>query len=346
MAKGSDTVRESTKKASVTITDVARVAGVSRATASRAFNDSPAVTAATKAKVAAAVIETGFVMNAQGRRLATGRSQAIAILVTEPVDELFSDPTYGVILRGISERLSDTAMLPMLLQASTPLEHERAIRHFSNRSVDAVIDITPYVGGVMLEALRNQSLPVVLCGQLNDDPYEGIFSIVYSDDIEGARIAAHAMTERARGSLGVILGPEDNPAATDRLKGYRDVIGKDLDDSRVIFTGWDENSGFDAATVLIDRHPGLDGILAGSDRIAVGAMAALAAAGRSVPHDVSVIGFDDHALAARAQPPLTSVRQPLREQGRVAAELALRMIEGDAPETIVLHTELVRRASL
>lgn len=331
---------------SVTITDVASAAGVSRATASRALNDSPAVTAETKAKVAAAVRETGFVMNAQGRALATGRAQSIAVLAAEPLDELFLDPTYSVLLRGISERLSSTPVLPMLLQASTREEHERAIRHFQHRSVDAVIDITPYVGGVMLEALSKQTLPVVLCGQLEDQPYEGIFSIVFADDVEGASMAADAMLHRGRGDVVTILGPEDNPASTDRLEGYRAVFGTRLDDSRVVFTGWDEASGFEAAQRLIQSHPSVDGLLAGSDRIAVGAMTALAAAGRFIPRDVSVIGFDDHAVAARAFPPLTTVRQPLLEQGRLAAELALGMIDGEPPRTIVLHTEMVHRESL
>ncbi|WP_199711095.1 LacI family DNA-binding transcriptional regulator [Tessaracoccus antarcticus] len=334
------------KRGSVTITDVASVAGVSRATASRALNDSPAVTAETKAKVAAAVLETGFVMNAQGRALAMGRAQSIAVLVAEPFDELFVDPTYSVLLRGISERLSSTPVLPMLLQASTKVEHERAIRHFQHRSVDAVIDITPYVGGVMLEALSKQTLPVVLCGQLPGQPYEGIFSVVFADDVEGAAMAADVMLRRGRRDVITILGPQDNPAATDRLEGYRRIFGEHLDDSRVEFTGWDEASGFDAARRLLKAHPTVDGLLAASDRIAIGAMAALAASGRSIPHDVSVIGFDDHALATRAVPPLTTIRQPLLEQGRTAAELALGMIDGEPPRTIVLPTELVQRESL
>lgn len=333
-------------RGATTITDVARVAGVSRATASRALNDSTAVTAQTKAKVAAAVEQTGFVMNAQGRALATGRAQSIAVLVAEPLDELFSDPTYGVILRGISERLSSTPMLPMLLQASTEVEHERAIRHFRHRAVDAVIDITPYVGGVMLEALSRQNLPVVLCGQLDEQPYEGTFSIVYSDDVEGAAMAANAMRLRGRQDVIAILGPQDNPAATDRLQGYRSTLGSSLADTRVEFTGWDEASGFDAARRLLIAHPSLDGLLAGSDRIAVGAMSALAAAGRSIPSDVSVIGFDDHAVATHSTPALTTIRQPLLEQGKLAADLALAMIEGEEPRTIVLHTELITRATL
>lgn len=226
------------------------------------------------------------------------------------------------------------------------MEHERAIRHFRHRSVDAVIDITPYVGGVMLEALSNQSLPVVLCGQLKDQPYEGIFSIVYADDVQGAFLAGDAMRGRGRRDVVTILGPENNPASTDRLQGYRQALGDHLDDSRVVFTGWDEASGFAAARRLLKTHPTMDGLLAGSDRIAVGAMTALAATSRSIPEDVSVIGFDDHAVASQTFPPLTTIRQPLLQQGRLAAELALGMIDGKPPRTVILHTELVLRDSL
>lgn len=338
--------RPGTARRSVTIGDVARAAGVSRATASRAINDSPLVTEETRRRVAQAVAETGFVMNAQARALAVGRAEAIAVLVTEPLDELFGDPTYATLLHGITERLAATPVLPILLQASSPAERERAVRHLRRRAVDAVIHITPYAGDGMLESLKDAGLPVVLCGQLEGRPFDGVFSTIYADDVEGAVVAAAAMRRRDRRDLVAILGPADNPAATDRLAGYRLVLGDALADDRVVFTGWDEGSGFEAARALIERHPGIDGVLAASDRIAAGALAALATSGRSVPGDVSVIGFDDHAIALRTSPPLTTVRQPMREEGRLAAELALAMIDGEPPTTTVLHTELVERGSL
>ncbi len=97
---------------------------------------------------------------------------------------------------------------------------------------------------------------------------------------------------------------------------------------------------------LLEAHPDIDGVLAGSDRIAVGVMGALALAGRSVPGDVSVIGFDDHAVAATSTPPLTTVRQPMLQEGRIAAELALAMVDGEPPRTVVLAMELIERASV
>lgn len=243
-------------RASVTIGDVARVAGVSRATASRALNDSALVTEDTKRKVRSAVKETGFVMNAQGRALAVGRAESVAILVTEPLDELFQDPTYASILRGITEGLAETPTLPILLQASSEAEHRRALRHFERRSVDAVIDISPYVGGDMLEALKGGTLPVVLCGQLEGQPYEGLFSSVFADDVRGAGLAGARMVERGRRCVAVINGPLDNPAAADRLVGYRESLGGLYDEGRVLSTGWDSSSGFEAMRRLLEAEPG------------------------------------------------------------------------------------------
>lgn len=333
-------------RVAVTLADVARAAGVSRATASRALNDSPLVTPETRQRVRAAVQETGFVPNALGRALAVGRAQAIAVLVTEPLDELFSDPTYAVLLRGITERLAHTPYLPMLLQASSEFERERAERHFERRSVDAVIDISPYLGGAVLDALTGLRLPVVLCGQLDGDPYRDVFSTVYADDVEGASLAAEAMRTRGRRHVAAILGPQDNPASVDRLRGYQTVLGEMLPDERAMFTGWDSVAGFAAAREMLERDPKIDGILAGSDRIALGVLDALATAGLTVPDDVSVIGFDDHTIAATANPPLTTIRQPLLEEGRAAAETAIAMIDGASPTTTVMHMELVTRASL
>lgn len=330
----------------MTLADVARAAGVSRATASRALNDSSLVTPETTRRVRAAAQETGFVPNALGRALAVGRAQAIAVLVTEPLDELFSDPTYAVLLRGITERLAHTPYLPMLLQASSQFERDRAERHLERRSVDAVIDISPYVGGAVLDALTGLHLPVVLCGQLEGDPYRDVFSTVYADDVEGATLAAEAMRRRGRRHIAAILGPRENPASVDRLRGYQSVLGELLPDDRAVFTGWDSVAGLAAARDLLEREPEIDGILAGSDRIALGVLDALATAGRSVPGDVSVIGFDDHAIAATSTPPLTTIRQPLLDEGRTAAETAIAMIDGAGPTTTVMHMELVTRGSL
>ena len=208
-----------------TLAEVAAAAGVSRSTASRALNDSPRISEKTKKRVRAAAKEVNFVSNARGRALAVGRTEIIAVLVTEPLSELFSDPTYSEFLSGITEELSESSYLPVILQASSTHERNRAREHFERRSFDAVIDVSPYKGSELLEVLRELGVPTVLCGQLEGHPYRDVFSTVYSDDEEGGRFAAHAMKERERKDIVAVLGPQDNPAVVDRLRGYRAALG-------------------------------------------------------------------------------------------------------------------------
>ena len=330
----------------ITLHDVAQKAGVSRSTASRALNGSKRISRQTTQRVKDAARALGFVANAQGRALAIGRSETISILITEPLDELLSDPTYGAFLRGISEELSHTSYLPVLMQASSAFERKRVQTHLEQHTVDAVINISPYEGMELLESIQNQHLPAVLCGQLQNNPYTTVFSNVYSDDVEGAAMAAKAMQKRGRKHIAIILGPADNPAVPDRLEGYLSIYGAGLDESRIIYTGWDESSGYSAISHLLDLDISIDGLLAGSDRIAAGAIAALASRNLSVPDDVSVIGYDDHPIAARIKPRLTTIHQPLLEEGRVAAQLALAMINGEEPSTKILHMRLINRESL
>ena len=329
-----------------TLAEVAAAAGVSRSTASRALNDSPRISEETKKRVRAAAKEVNFVPNARGRALAVGRTEIIAVLVTEPLNELFGDPTYSEFLSGITEELSESSYLPVILQASSTHERSRAREHFERRSFDAVIDVSPYKGSELLEVLRELSVPTVLCGQLEGHPYRDVFSTVYSDDEEGGRFAALAMKERGRKDVVAVLGPQDNPAVVDRLRGYREILCDRLPDERVIYTGWSNGDGYQAMRQLLAREIAVDGVLCGSDRIAAGAVNALKEAGFAVPEDVSVVGFDDHEVAARTVPALTTIRQPLREEGRAAAGIALDMIKGAEPTTTVMHMQLVRRDSL
>ena len=232
------------------------------------------------------------------------------------------------------------------MQASSAFERKRVQTHLEQHTVDAVINISPYEGMELLESIHNQHLPAVLCGQLQNNPYTTVFSNVYSDDVEGAAMAAKAMQKRGRKQIAIILGPADNPAVPDRLEGYLSIYGAGLDESRIIYTGWDESSGYSAISHLLDLDISIDGLLAGSDRIAAGAIAALASRNLSVPDDVSVIGYDDHPIAARIKPRLTTIHQPLLEEGRVAAQLALAMINGEEPSTKILHMRLINRESL
>lgn len=161
------------KRNRVTLADVAKAANVSRSTASRALNNSPRISRETTARIKKIADSMGFIPNAQGRALAVGRNETIAILITEPLDELFDDPTYAMFISGITEKLSESSYLPVLLQASTDFEHHRVQQHLERRSFDAVIDISPYANNYLLEEMYKLRIPCVMLGQMEDRSYEG-----------------------------------------------------------------------------------------------------------------------------------------------------------------------------
>lgn len=148
------------KRNRVTLADVAKAANVSRSTASRALNNSPRISRETTARIKKIADSMGFIPNAQGRALAVGRNETIAILITEPLDELFDDPTYAMFISGITEKLSESSYLPVLLQASTDFERHRVQQHLERRSFDAVIDISPYANNYLLEEMYKLRIPL------------------------------------------------------------------------------------------------------------------------------------------------------------------------------------------
>lgn len=330
-----------------TIADVARLAGVSKATVSRVLNESTRVSPDTRAAVQKAIGSVGYAESWQAKSLATGRAGAIGVIITEPFDEVYLDPTFATVLRGVYDRLVDTPLVPILLQASSEAERHKAMEFLRRGGVDAVIHLTPYIDEGLLAQLAQQGCPTVVVGRFESATRMG-FSSVFSDDILGARLAARHAAQQGRTRPLIVVGPRNNPASTERVEGYLSVytaVAGESVEERVHFGGWDEDHGWACVGGALARGVRIDVVLAGSDRIARGALRALAEAGLAVPEDVAVIGFDNHAVSHQTLPPLTTVEQPLRHEGGVAVELALELLEGDEPRTIVLPMHLVTRLS-
>ncbi|WP_161512770.1 LacI family DNA-binding transcriptional regulator [Actinomyces howellii] len=331
-----------------TIADVARLAGVSKATVSRVLNGSSRVAPGTRRAVEEAISAAGYVESWQAKSLATGRAGAVGVIITEPFDEVYTDPTFAAVLRGVHDRLVPTPLVPVLLQATSEAERAKAVRFLERRGADAVIHLTPYVDDGLLPQLEAQGLPTVLTGRVEDAVRRGMSS-VYSDDVLGAAMAARRAAEQGRRRPLVVVGPPDNPASRERVEGYLSVLGAGStggDSTPVVtFGGWDETSGERAVRGALSQGARFDVVLAGSDRIARGALTALGDHHLSVPRDVAVIGFDNHPVSAQTTPALTTVEQPLRQEGRTAVELALDLLEGGAPRLEVLPMRLVVRDS-
>ncbi|MGI6786187.1 MAG: LacI family DNA-binding transcriptional regulator [Gleimia sp.] len=324
----------------VTISDVAERAGVAKGTVSRVLAGTYPASQSVIDRVNKAVEELDYTPSVSATALATGRSNAIAMLMTEPFDELFSDPTYSTILKGAWDQMASTSLVPILLQVYTPEEREKALKLLGNQLADAVIHLSPWRDDGLLTALRDSRIPVVLCGLPGKNINTEGFSVIYSDDVEGAALAAKHLVDKECTHPIAILGPEDEPASLDRLQGYRSVFSDVLSDDRIAFGGWSETDGINAMSQFIDKNLPFDSVLCASDRLARGALSILEHENVAVPEEVKVIGYDDHPAISAIEPKLTTVAQPMYEQGGGALHLAQEMLDGQAPSTTVLPVKI------
>ena len=330
----------------VTLEAVARVAGVSRATVSRVVNDNPRVRPDVRVSVETAIHQLGYTPNRAARSLVTRRSDSIAVVITEPTGRIFSDPFFPRLVRGVSAALA-SRNLQLVLLLPEPSEEARAIRYLTGGHVDGALLVSLHESDPIPAALAERGVPVVFVGRPTRTPD---VSYVDVDNRQGGQRATAHLLEGGRQRVATVAGPRDMAPGIDRLKGYRDAlhaVGATATDELVAHGEFTYEGGATAMDRLLHKTPDLDGVFCASDLMAAGALGVLMAAGRRVPEDVALVGYDDSPIAAAMQPPLTSVLQPIEEMGREAVHLLLDLIErpGQLPRRVVLATELVLRAS-
>jgi len=332
---------------SPTLDEVARVAGVSRATASRAINGGQRVSARAQSAVDTAVRTLGYGPNPAGRSLVTRRTDSIAVVVPEPDDRVFSDPFFAGTLRGVTRVLGERDIQLVLLLAKPGASTTRTLRYLTNRHVDGALVVSHHRNDGLAEHLAELDLPCVFGGR----PWTGADRVAYVDvdNTAGEREATEVLIARGCTRIGTIAGPTDMTASEDRLAGWRQaMVLAGLADDAVEHGDFTEESGERAAEVLMARHPDLDGLVVASDLMAAGALRVLTAMGRSVPDDIAVVGYDDLGVAERTTPPLTTVRQPVEEMAERATRLLLERVDGvdgGHPMRLIIPPKLVRRAS-
>ncbi|MFJ3093268.1 LacI family DNA-binding transcriptional regulator [Streptomyces hydrogenans] len=329
-----------------TIHDVAREAGVSRGTVSRVLNGGHYVSPAAKVAVDAAIRRTGYVVNRHARSLITGKSDSVAFLLTEPQERFFEDPNFNVLLRACTQALADRDIPLILMIAGTEDERRRNLRYIEAGHVDGVLLVSSHSGDPVVARLHEAGVPVVACGK----PLGQTTRIGYvaADDRDGAREMVRHLHATGRRRIATVTGPLDTPGGVERLAGYRETLaacGLPADDALVVTGDYSRASGAEAARTLLERAPDVDAVFVASDLMAQGVLDALARAGKRVPEDIAVGGFDDSPAALSSQPPLTTIRQPW---DRISAEMVrtlLARIAGEDPATVILPTELVVRES-
>ncbi|SCK54994.1 transcriptional regulator, LacI family [Streptomyces sp. WMMB 714] len=347
-----------------TLEQVAARAGVGRGTVSRVINGSPSVSDRTRAAVEAAVAELGYVPNGAARALAAGSADAVALVVPETETKLFAEPYFSGILRGVSAELADSSMQLLLTLIRDEHERDRFAQYAAARRVDGVLLVSVHADDPLPDQLVESGMPAVLGGRRS-----GAETVPYvdSDNVGGAQIAVEHLIGRGRRAVATITGPLDMYVAQCRLEGHRAALlaaGREDDERLVAHGDFTEEGGKRAMRELLERAPEVDAVFCASDLMASGARLALREAGRDVPADVALVGFDDSAVARHMDPPLTSVRQPIEEMGRAMVRTLLGLMARErgpsaggaggaatrdgrraAAGSVVLPTELVRRGS-
>ena len=333
-----------TVRARPTLEKVAVRAGVSRATVSRVVNGSMTVAPEIREVVQRAVRELGYVPNHAARSLVTQRTNSVALVLPEPYTRIFSDDQFFPgIIRGVSQELEIADRQLVLMMASSIASHDRIEQYVMAGHVDGVMVASVHGADPLPVTLARTGIPVVSNERMlgrTTVPYVGV------DNVGGGAAAVRHLIDAGRTRIATIAGPQDMVAGIDRLAGYRGELRGSARRSIVAVGDFTRESGELAMRQLLDDDPGLDAVFVASDLMAHGALRTLRRAGRRVPEDVAVVGFDDIELARYTDPPLTTVRQPIVELGRELARQLLRLAAGEEIEpALVLPTELIARES-
>lgn len=324
----------------VTLGLVAERAGVSPSTVSRILNGTAVVSDEKRAAVDAAIAELGFVPNPVARGLAGGRTLSIGV-VTQAIDS----PFYGVALRGIEDVLAQAQYSPLFMSGHWNAEEEaRCIEVLRSRRVDGLMVLTGRLSDPALRAIA-RTLPVVVTGRSMKAPN---LKALDFDNRGGARLATQHLIGLGHRRIAFIGGDPRHPDAVQRLAGYRDGLEAAGIKPRaeLILPGqFHEESGLVAVEQLLETRERFSAIFAANDQMAFGAALGLHRRGLRVPDDVSLVGFDDLASAVYFVPPLSTVRQPVYELGRLAAQCMLQLLAGERPVAEVPAPRFIERES-
>lgn len=328
-----------------TINDIARLAGVSKGTVSRVLNASPRVSESARAAVLRAIAETGYQSNAHARSLATGRAHAIALLIADARDQLYTDPTFPELIEGVHEGLIDADLSLVMLLGGTEAEDRRTVAYLQAGHVDGLIHLNPHLVDPVTVGLSSSRLPFVFCGPRPPFTLPQRNWMVTIDDASGTRQALDHLASRGARTIAMVGGDPLAVGAGIRLATYRTWSGDRFSPDLVEHGDFSLGSGVMAFERILERRPDVDAVFCASDRMAAGALEVTRRRGLRVPEDLLVMGFDDHRIASLTNPPLSTIHQPIREVGRTAVRTLLSAIADDLPSDHVFPTELIIRSS-
>ena len=325
----------------VTIQDIARVAGVSKSTVSRVLNGTAKVHPDKHRAVVNATDRLGFKPSAVARSLASGRSMTIGVLT-----QSMGSPFYDTIAQGVIAGLNETGYSPIFVDGQWQRDKQlHALRALLGRQVDGVVLIGGDVPGLEITTLT-ADVPTVFVARHVTDSSATCISV---DNVAGGFLATNHFIQLGHSRIAMIQGLEHHADAVDRLTGYEQALqaaGLQVDHRLKVDGDFSAESGVAAIDALIERDVEFTAIFCANDTTAFGARLALFQHGLRVPDDVSLIGYDDQMEVAFMTPPLTTIRQPARDMGDLAAKAVLSLLSAEPVKSVVVTPQLIERASV
>jgi DNA-binding LacI/PurR family transcriptional regulator len=328
--------------AAVSIKDIARIAGVSHSTVSRALRNSPLIPAQTRERIQLVAKQQGYAASAIARSLVTRKTHAVGVVVTS-----IADPFNGEVVSGIEEAGNEAGYSVVLATSQADPEREIAlVRSFKERRVDGVLVASSRVGALYAESLADLHIPIVLI----NNQYPGDFGYsVAIDNAEGAEQATRHLTELGHTKIAYIGDRLGMQSDTERQDGYTAGLracGIQLRKEYVVQGDGKPTGAREAAAQLLELRDPPSAIFCYNDMSALGVLEEAAKRDLKIPHDLSVFGFDDLFFTPFLSPPLTTICQPKKEMGQRAMGLLLSILSGEEQrKSIKIKGELIVRGS-
>lgn len=331
----------------LTLEEIANLAGVSRATVSRVVNDHPNVSDRVRHRVQQVILQTGYEPNHAARSLASNRSNMIGLFI--PVvgqSDLFADPYYGRLIRGISHECNNlNYILSLFLFDNRDAEHTMFARIVNTGFVDGFIITASTLDNPYTEMLNQRQIPYVMVGRAADGER---VSTVDADNVGGAYMAVAHLIRNGYKRIAIIAPELSTAVGLDRLAGYKKALQERqiaIDETLIVQGDFTFDGGVNAMRQLLPYQP--DAVFGGTDLMALGAMQSIQEAGLRIPEDIAVVGFDDFPNATTANPPLTTIRQPIEQSGSIAVRTLIDNIKTNdvKPRRTLLPVELIVRKS-
>lgn len=308
----------------ITITEIAKEAGVSKSTVSRVLNNKPDVLPETKKRILDLVKKYDFEPSVYAVSMSQKRCNCIGIVVPHDIDYIFKNQYYTEIQRAILKAAQERGFYVLLLCCK---EMKEAINAVKQRRVDGLIVLSPMPQHTRaLTTFKECNIPFVTIGKC---AFAGDVYQLCTDNYKGARIAVEYLLNLGHRHIAYINGPRFLPSSVERLRGYKDALAAAgiLEGETVVLE--EQNAiedGYQGALKIMEEHPEVTAIFAASDSMAIGVENAARARGKRIPQDLSVVGFDNIPLSAQVTPALTTIDQHIEEKGRNSVNILLDML--------------------